>query len=125
MVNETTLRVLASGFLAAALFSCATASKFTDVPMKPGGKNTTYAIENSSDGFQITVRYSRYQFIPESDAVALACRQQLTSLAHDHADQVGRRIEKVNPDRIKISMGRNGLSGITSCSATAPAKWVE
>jgi hypothetical protein len=109
--------------VAALLLGCATAAEFTEAPMRPGGRNSEYAVEDSPDGFQITVRYSRYQFIPESDAVAVACRQELTSLAYDHADEVGKRIEQINPDRIRISMGRNGITGITSCSATAPAKW--
>ena len=105
------------------LSGCATPDRFTDAPMKRAGKNTTYAIEDSDRGFQITVNYSRYQFIPESGAVATSCRQELTSLAHDYADGHGRAILPINPDRIRMSMGRNGVSGITSCSASVPVSW--
>ena len=71
-------------------------------------------------GFSLTVYYSRYQFIPEADAVALACKSALTSIAHELAERRGREIKPVNEQRIRISMGRNGVSGITSRSATAP-----
>ena len=42
-------------------------------------KDTTYRIDDHEDGFTITVYYSRYQFIPESDAVAMAGRSALLS----------------------------------------------
>lgn len=111
--------------VAALLSACATPDRYTDAPMKRAGKNTKYAIEDSDRGFRITVNYSRFQFLPESSAVAISCRQELTSLAHDYADEKGRSIAPINPDRIKISMGRNGFSGITSCAATAPVRWSE
>lgn len=75
------------------------------------------------NGFDLTVNYSRYQFIPESSAVAVACKSALTSLAHELADKKGRKIKPLNEQRIRISMGRNGLTGITSCSAQAVAEW--
>jgi hypothetical protein len=104
---------------------CATPDRYTDAPMTSGGKNSKYVIEDSDNGFRITVNYSRYQFISESNAVAISCRQELTSLAHEYGDEKSRSIDPVNPDRIKISMGRNGFSGITSCAATAPVRWAE
>ena len=105
------------------LSSCATPVSHTNAPVSTYDKDTEYSVEEAPDGFGITVYYSRYQFIPESDAVATACKQQLTAIAWEHAEKKGRAIEPVNDQRIRISMGRNGLSGITSCQAYAPVRW--
>ncbi|MBS8267340.1 hypothetical protein DYI26_01140 [Halomonas litopenaei] len=105
------------------LTGCATPVSHTNIPLSTYDKDTEYGIEKRDDGFAITVYYSRYQFIPESDAVATACKSQLTAIAWEHADNEGRDIEPVNEQRIRISMGRNGLTGITSCQANAVAKW--
>lgn len=81
------------------------------------------AVVDTAEGFTLAIKYSRYQFIPESSAVQAACRQELTATAHDIAAQRGRRIEAIDEQRIRISMGRNGFTGITSCEASAPAIW--
>jgi len=86
-------------------------------------KHTQYAIEDRDDGYTVSVYYSRYQFISESAVVAIACRQALMAIAHDVAEQRRRRIEQLNEQRIFISMGRNGITGITSCSATVPVRY--
>ncbi|ANX03209.1 hypothetical protein PG2T_02730 [Immundisolibacter cernigliae] len=117
------MRLLVLGFLLISLAGCATAAKQTNAPMSQYDNNTKHAIEPRPDGFLVSIYYSRYQFFPESDAVATACKQALTSIAHEHASKAGREIEQINEQAIRLSMGRNGLSGITSCSASAPAKW--
>ncbi len=114
------LFVIALGIL---LAGCATPVSHTNIPLSTYDKDTEYGIEKRDDGFGITVYYSRYQFIPESNAVATACKSQLTAIAWEHSDKVGKPIEPVNEQRIRISMGRNGFSGITSCQATAVVKW--
>jgi len=86
-------------------------------------RDTEYNITQSEDGFSITVFYSRYQFIPEGSTAANACKQQLTAIAYEHADGSGREIEPINEQRIRISMGRNGITGVTSCQAYGEAKW--
>lgn len=105
------------------LAGCATAVRHSDAPLSQYDKNTKYGLEPRSDGFGMSVYYSRYQFIPESDAVATACKQQVTAIAFEHAEKQGREIQPINEQAIRISMGRNGFSGITSCSAFATAKW--
>ncbi|MCK9420356.1 MAG: hypothetical protein M0R70_13345 [Nitrospirae bacterium] len=102
---------------------CATPMKYTNSTFTTYDKNTEYAIDPMDDGFSITVYYSRYQFFPESDAVAVACKSALTALAYDYADKNNKKIQTINEQRIKISMGRNDFSGITSCSANALAQW--
>jgi hypothetical protein len=86
-------------------------------------RDTEFSVVSRDDGFVITIYYSRYQFIPESSAVAVACKSALTAIAHEYADKQGRKIQPINEQRIRISMGRNGFTGITSCSASAIAEW--
>lgn len=117
------MRLLVVGFFVLCLAGCATAVKQSNAPMSQYDKNTEYAVTPLPDGFTTSIYYSRYQFVPESDAVATACKQVLTSIAHEHAAKAGREIDQINEQTIRLSMGRNGLSGITSCSASAPAKW--
>ncbi|QYK07582.1 hypothetical protein [Shewanella mangrovisoli] len=105
------------------LSNCATPEVHTDVALVSYDSDTKYGVEDRSDGFQITVYYSRYQFIPESDAVATACKSQLTAIAWEYSDKQGKEIEPINEQRIRISMGRNGFSGITSCRADVITKW--
>ena len=100
------------------LGGCATPVGYSTQPLQRHDKDTTYRIDDHEDGFTITVYYSRYQFIPESDAVAMAGRSALLSIAHEISDARGRPIEQINEHRIKMSMGRNGFSGITSWSGT-------
>ncbi len=105
------------------LSNCASPEIHTDVVLANYDSDTKYGIEDRSDGFRITVYYSRYQFIPESDGVATACKNQLTAIAWEYSDKQGKVIEPINEQRIRISMGRNGFSGITSCRADVVAKW--
>jgi hypothetical protein len=117
-------RILAAALVALVVSGCATPVSHTNIPLSTYDKDTEYGIENRSNGFGITVYYSRYQFIPESDAVATACKSHLTAIAWDHADKVGKKIKPINEQRIRISMGRNGISGITSCQAFGVVEWV-
>ncbi len=105
------------------LSGCATPVSHTNAALSTYDKDTEYNIDSRPDGFGITVYYSRYQMIPESSALATACKSQLTAIAWEHSDQVGKEIEPINEQRIRISMGRNGLSGITSCQASGIVKW--
>lgn len=107
------------------LTGCATPVGHTNIPLSTYDKNTEYGIQDNTDGFAITVYYSRYQFVPESDAVALACKSQLTAIAYEYADSIGHDIEPINEQRLRISLGRNALSGITSCQAYGVAKFVK
>jgi hypothetical protein len=118
-VKEALLVVM----LALSVSGCATPVKQSNAPLSKYDKNTDYGIEPRQDGFGISIYYSRYQFVPESDAVATACKQALTSIAWEHGEKQGREILPINEQAIRLSMGRNGVSGITSCSAFATVKW--
>ena len=117
------MKVLSILFSLVPVASCATPVSHTNLPLSTYDKDTEYGIENRDNGFAITVFYSRYQFIPESDANATACKSQLTTIAWEHSENVGKKIKPINEQRIRISMGRNGLTGITSCQANAIAEW--
>lgn len=101
--------------------SCATPETYTSTPMVEGGKNTSYAVDDHADGFTVSVLYSRYQYIPESNAVATAGKSALLSTAYEVAAKKGKRIEVINEQTIKQSMGRNGVAGITSYSGSVRA----
>ena len=103
------------------LASCATPVGYTEKELSRYDKNTTYRVDERDDGFTITTYYSRYQFIPESDAVLIAAKSNLTSICYDVADSKGIEIKPINEQRIKMSMGRNGLSGITSWTGIVKA----
>jgi len=116
-------KLLALIIFTSLLSGCATPTRMTDAAMTAYDKDTDYAVTARPDGFLIAINYSRYQFIPESGAVATACKSALTAIAYEQADKRGRKIQPLNEQRIRISMGRNGMSGITSCSASAIAEW--
>lgn len=116
VTNGKTMKILIALILLP-LLGCATPVSHSVAPMTEYDKDTEYAIEERSNGYAITVYYSRYQFIPESSAVATSCKSMLTSIAHEVADKRGVEIKPIDEQKIRISMGRNGLSGITSCQA--------
>ncbi len=102
---------------------CSTPVQYSKTPLSPYDKHTDVGFASLEDGFEISILYSRYQYIPESAAVATACKAALTSIAWEYAQKQNKRIEPVNDQRIRLSMGRNGLTGVTSCAATAAVKW--
>lgn len=116
--------VLAS-LLACFLVACSTPPQYTETPMTAYDKDTDYAVDEKPDGFDLSIYYSRFQYFPDTGALMGMCRSQLTSLAHDLSDKRGRKIENVNEQRIKISTGRNEITGITSCTANAAVKWAK
>lgn len=107
--------------ITAFLASCATPVGYTEKELSRYDKNTTYRVDDRPDGFTLTMYYSRYQFIPESDAVLASAKSNLTSICYDVADSKGKEIKPINEQRIKMSMGRNGLSGITSWTGIVKA----
>ena len=116
--------IFTMGVIAAMLVAgCTKPVSHTSTPLSTYDKDTKYSINTRTDGYAITIYYSRYQFIPESGAVAIACKSNLTAIAWEHAEKVGKKINPVNEQRIRISLGRNGLTGITSCQAHAIVKW--
>lgn len=100
-----------------------TQANVTSARMTEYDENTKYLIEPNATGFRITVDYSRYQFIPESDALLTACRSALTSIAYEVARTQQKAIDTINEQEIRLSSGRNGLTGLTTCQATVPVHY--
>lgn len=117
--------LLLSIICACCLYGCATPAGYTTTPMTKLDQHTDYAVDDFEGGFSMTIYYSRYQFIPESSAVDEAAKSQLLSLAHNIADKRNRPIQPINEQLIQKSMGRNGVTGITSWSGTVKVFYQE
>lgn len=87
-------------------------------------KNAKFTLNTTPTGFTVEVRYSRYQFMPETSALITACRQLATARAYDEAKRRGREIEPINEQTVRVSTGRNIINGRTACRAFAEARWV-
>ena len=105
------------------LFCCATPVSHDNVPMNTYDQNTEYIVTDHPSGYTITLFYSQCQFIPESEAVATAYKSTLTSIGWEVVDNQGAKIKPINEQRIKISMDRNGMLGITSCQTSVLVEW--
>ncbi len=104
-----------------ALAACTTAADVSK-PIEAGkGQDAKVQIIDTADGFNVDVKYSRYQMIPESSALLVACRSIATARAYEEAKSRGKEIEPINEQTIRVSTGRNGLLGLTSCRAFAEA----
>ncbi len=82
--------------------------------------NTEYRVDAHATGFTVTSYTSEFQMVPDRTAVLLACKSAILAIAHDAADKRARKLQPVNEQRIRISLGRllsNGVSGVTACSA--------
>ena len=86
-------------------------------------RNAHFQIADTATGFTVEVRYSRYQFVPETSALLTACRSLVTSRAYDEAKRRGRAILPINEQTIRVSTGRNILNARTECRAFAEAQW--
>ena len=87
-------------------------------PMRRVGNNTYVAVEDSAQGFLITVEYN-----PNfgSGDTAAACKSALLSQASAYADSRGKKIQPINEQRITISVGYRGLA--PGCLAQVPVEW--
>lgn len=82
-----------------------------------------YRIGENEKGFKIIVYYSRYQFIPESVGVKVACRNYVKRIADEIAEQKGKKLLPIDEQEIRISINRDDYTGITSCSARVSVKY--
>jgi len=105
------------------LISCTTPLRYTDEPLQPYDRDTQYRIDETLNGFVVTIYYSRFQFFPELSALALACKSSLTSIAYEHAQKKNRNIKPINEQMMKLSTGRNIAAGVTSCSASVQVQY--
>jgi hypothetical protein len=107
----------------AALSACTHPADVSRPLTEAGDKNAKFILKDTAAGFTVEVRYSRYQFVPEADALLVACRSLVTARAYDEAKRRGREIEPINEQTIRVSTGRNIINARTSCRAFAEAHW--
>lgn len=106
-----------------ALAACTTAADVSKPLAEGKGNDAKIKVADTATGFSVDVRYSRYQFIPETEAVLTACRSIATARAYEEAKKRGREIQPINEQTIRVSAGRNGIVGLTTCRAFAEAQW--
>ncbi len=106
-----------------ALAACTTAADVSKPLAEGQGNDAKIKVADTATGFSVDVRYSRYQFIPETGALLVACRSIATARAYEEAKNRGREIEPINEQTIRVSTGRNGIVGLTTCRAFAEAQW--
>jgi hypothetical protein len=110
------LGTLCAGVLASP--SCTRPAQYANVPLKQFDPNTRYAVEDRDNGFTLVVEFSQRAFVPRSDAeMQEACIAALTSVAGDEADKRSRRLQPIDPSTVRVSSGRNGITGHSTCSA--------
>ena len=102
---------------------CSEPTQYTSGPMTRLDSNTQYRTDDRPGGFQLTVTYSTYTFTAEPSATMQVCQRTLVALAHELAEKQGRKIKPIDDQRMRITPGYNGITGISSCSATAPVDW--
>ena len=85
--------------------------------------NAKIEVKDAPSGFTVDVRYSRYQFIPETGALIVACRSLATARATAEAKLRNREIEPVTDESIRVSAGRNIVNGRTACRAFVEVRW--
>jgi hypothetical protein len=87
------------------------------VPLKQADANTRFGVEERENGFVLVVEFSQRAFVPKSDTeMRDACIAALTSVAGDEADRRGRRLQPIDPTTVRVSSGRNGITGHSTCS---------
>lgn len=109
----------------ALLAACTTPADVSQPLTADGDKNAKFDIKDTANGFTIDVSYSRYQFVPEADALLVACRSIATTRAYEEAKRRGKEIQPINEQTLRVSTGRNILNGRTSCRAFVEAVWKE
>ncbi|KAA9016065.1 MULTISPECIES: hypothetical protein [Sphingobium] len=109
-----------------ALLAACTTPADVSKPLSAGGdKNAKFDIKDSATGFTVDLRYSRYQFIPEADALMAACRSIATTRTYEEAKRRGKEIQPINEQTLRLSTGRNIINARTSCRAFVEAVWKE
>ncbi len=71
-----------------------------------------------SDGFQLNLTHSRYQFITDMDELMATCRTSVGQVAEQLAMAKEREIQPIDSDKIAISIKRDHALGLSTCKAT-------
>ena len=120
------MRRVTLGTLALALAftsGCAVPASHSSGPYTALDRNTEYRIDERPGGFRVSVNCSRYQWFPDISEMRHACVSTVTSVAYDTAAQRRRRLRRIAEDRIRVDTGRNILTGVSFCAASATVEY--
>jgi len=107
-----------------AMVAACTTPADVSMPLSAGGdKNAKFDIADTANGFTVDLTYSRYQFVPEGDALIVACKSIATNRAYEEAKKKGKEILPIDDDAIRVSIGRNILNARTACRAFVEATY--
>lgn len=109
--------------LGLALCGCTTPADVSSPSYASQDRNVRATIRSMPDGFSVDLRYSRYQFVPETTALSIACKAALRARADEEARSRNRAIRAIADDEIRVSFGRNIINARTACRAYAEVHW--
>lgn len=105
------------------LFGCSSPQRYTSEPMSKWDSQTEYRIDDTASGFSVTAYHERYQFLPDTAAIIETAKATAMSIAYATADSRQRKIKPINEQRMKLSTGRNIVSGTTGCNVQLVAEY--
>lgn len=123
LAQGNTMKRIVPLLLLTSLSSCTTPADVSQPLSASSDKNVDFTVTDTPAGFNVEVRYSRYQFMPETGALFAACRSALTARAYEEAKQRNRAIEPINEQEIRVSAGRNIVNARTACRAFVAVRW--
>jgi hypothetical protein len=85
---------------------------------------TEYAVEDTEDGFNLSLFHSRWQFFRSSAAIEKTGKEAMYAIADEVAAERKRPIGDISDRRIKSNMGRT-FWGTTSWAAMVRVLWKE
>jgi hypothetical protein len=71
-----------------------------------------------SDGFELNLTHSRYQWAANLDRMMAACRESIHQYAERLAAAKGHGIQAIDNDKIAVSIDRDHVWGVSTCKAT-------
>ncbi len=71
-----------------------------------------------SDGFELNLTHSRYQWVTNLDVLMATCRDSIHQYAERLAAAKGHGIQPIDNDKIAISIDRDHVLAVSTCKAT-------
>ncbi len=96
------------------LMACVSPSGYLEKEETAYDLDTSYHVEDHSDGFTLTIYYSHYQFWPNYDSVDRSGKAILRRIAKEIATEREKKLKPIAEESMETSLGRNGFSGLTS-----------
>ena len=117
------MKKLAAPFCLTVLFTagCVT-TKFTDKTMLRHNTGADYAYDLKKEELAVYVSKSKYQFFPDASAVIEECKSSIKPILLSISREKNIRTETTPVGGIQVTSGRNGLTGMTSCTGKAVFK---